>query len=195
MTQTKSILRLDGSIRSDESVTRKLTDDIVARFDGADVISRDSLHELPLINEAWVGANFTPAEQRSPEQKELLALSDRLIEELRAADTLVLGLPVYNFSVPAGFKAWIDLIARAGVTFHYTENGPEGLLKDKRAIVAMAAGGTQLDSDIDFAGRYVRHLLGFIGITNVEFVRADRLAIDAEGSLAEAHKAVEELAA
>ena len=89
----------------------------------------------------------------------------------------------------------IDLIARAGVTFHYTENGPEGLLKDKRAIVAMAAGGTQLDSDIDFAGRYVRHLLGFIGITNVEFVRADRLAIDAEGSLAEAHKAVEELAA
>lgn len=195
MSAPLNILRIDGSARTAGSVSRDLTDRITARFADADVTRRDLSQPLPLIDEAWVGANFTPAETRSAEQHDALALSATLVEELRAADVLVIGLPVYNFSVPASFKAWIDLIARAGETFRYTETGPEGLLTGKRAIVALASGGTELGSDIDFAGRYIQHILGFLGITDVEFIRADRLALDAEGTIAKAHSAVERLAA
>ena len=122
-------------------------------------------------------------------------IPDRLIDELKAADTIVIGLPVYNFGVPSGLKAWIDLVARAGATFRYTEAGPEGLLAGKRAIVAMASGGTEAGSAIDFATPYLRHVLGFIGITEVELVRADRLAFDAEGTLKAAQQQVAGLAA
>ncbi len=195
MTTTQTILRVDGSARTEGSVSRALTDRIIARFDTADVTVRDLATPLPQIDEGWVGANFTPAEQRTPAQAQALALSDELVQELRAADVVVLGVPVYNFSVPAALKAWIDLIARAGETFAYTEAGPQGLLTGKRAIVALASGGTEIGSDIDFAGRYVRHMLNFIGISDVEFISADQLAIDAEGAIQKAHDAVDRIAA
>ncbi len=86
---------------------------------------------------------------------------------MQAADTLVIGLPIYNFGVPAALKAWVDQVARAGVTFRYTETGPKGLLTGKRAIIAVASGGTEAGSDVDFATGYIRHVLGFIGITDV----------------------------
>ncbi len=149
---------------------------------------------MPQVTESWVGANFTPADQRSAEQNAVLALSDQLVDELVRADTLVIGLPTYNFSVPASFKAWIDLVVRAGRTFHYSETGPEGLLRGKRAIVAIAAGGTPLGSDADFASGYVRYILGFIGITDVSFVAADAMASDPDGSMAAASAAIEALA-
>ena len=95
----------------------------------------------------------------------------------------MIGLPIYNFGVPATLKAWVDQVARAGVTFRYTEHGPEGLLQGKRAIVAVASGGTEAGSEIDFATGYIRHMLAFIGITEVQFVTADRLMLDAEASL------------
>lgn len=191
---TTNILRIDGSARREGSVSRDLLDRITARF-GTDisVVTRDLANGLPLINEEWVGANFTPADARTDAQNTALELSDSLIGEIRAADVLVIGLPVYNFGVPAALKAWIDLISRAGVTFQYTENGPEGLLTGKRAIVAMASGGTQMGSEIDFATGYLRFILGFIGITDVEFVNADRLAMDAEGSICDALAKVEAL--
>lgn len=195
MTTTQTILRVDGSARTEGSVSRALTDRIIARFNTADVTVRDLATPLPQIDEDWVGANFTPAEQRTPAQAQTLALSDALVQELRAADVVVLGVPVYNFSVPAALKAWIDLIARAGETFAYTEAGPQGLLTGKRAIVALASGGTEIGSDIDFAGRYVRHMLNFIGISDVEFISADQLAIDAEGAMQKAHDAVDRIAA
>lgn len=188
------ILRIDASARRTGSITRDLTGKIVGRFPGATVTDRDLAdHPLPHLDETWIGANFTPADQRSSEQTEALALSDSLIDEIRAADTLVLGVPIYNFGVPAAFKAWIDLVARAGVTFRYTENGPKGLLEGKRAIVAIASGGTKAGSEIDFATGYVRHVLGFIGITDVTFVKADAMAIDAEGALKAANDTVETL--
>ncbi len=115
-----SILRLDASARRDGSVTRDLTSRILARFPQADVTTRDLADGLPLIDAAWVAANFTPEADRDAAQRAALALSDTLIAEVRAADTLVIGLPIYNFGVPATLKAWIDLIARAGVTFRYT---------------------------------------------------------------------------
>jgi FMN-dependent NADH-azoreductase len=191
---TRSILRIDASARREGSVSRDLADRIVARFPGATVIARDLAPGLPLIDETWVGANFTPAAERSPEQHAVLALSDKLIAELQAADTLVIGLPIYNFGVPATLKAWVDQVARAGVTFRYTETGPQGLLTGKRAIVAVASGGTEAGSEIDFATGYIRHVLGFIGITDVAFVTADRLMLDAEGTLRSAHDQIEALA-
>lgn len=192
---TRSILRIDASARREGSVSRDLADRIIARFPDARIISRDLAPGLPLIDETWIGANFTPADERSADQRDVLALSDRLIAELDAADTLVIGLPIYNFGVPAALKAWVDQVARAGVTFRYTADGPEGLLTGKRAIVAVASGGTEAGSEIDFATGYIRHVLGFIGITDVEFVTADRLALDAEGTLRSAHGQIEALAA
>lgn len=192
---TSTVLHIDSSARAENSVTRSLSSEITARLSPDQVLRRDLATPLPLLNEAWVSANFTPADQRNEAQKELLAQSDALIEELKQADTIVIGAPIYNFSVPSTLKAWIDLVARVGVTFRYTETGPIGLLEGKRAIVAVASGGTQVGSDIDFATTYLRHVLGFIGITNVEVVAADQLSMDSEGSLARAKSAISELAA
>ena len=192
---SSTVLHIDSSARAENSVTRSLSAEITTRLSPDHVIRRDLATPLPLLDEAWVGANFTPADQRSDDQKALLAQSDALIAELKQADTIVIGTPIYNFSVPSTLKAWIDLVARAGVTFSYSEAGPKGLLEGKRAIIAVASGGTQAGSDIDFATTYLRHVLGFIGITDVELVAADQLSMDAEGSMARAKSAIEELAA
>ena len=191
-----NILRIDASARTTGSISRDLTDRIVDRFAAegdTNVITRDLANPLPLLSESWIGANFTPASDRTREQTETLALSDTLIDEIKASDVLVIGLPIYNFGVPAALKAWVDLVARAGVTFKYSETGPKGLLTGKRAIVAVASGGTEMGSDIDFASGYIRHVLGFIGISDVVFVAADRLMLDADATLNAAHKAVETL--
>lgn len=190
-----TILRIDSSARRDGSVSRQLTDRVVAHLanPATRIITRDLSSGLPLLTAEWIGANFTPEADRTEAQRDELALSDSLIAELNAADTIVIGLPVYNFGLPAALKAWVDLVARAGVTFRYTEAGPEGLLTGKRVIVALASGGTAMGSQIDFATPYLRHLLGFLGITDVTFVGADKLALDAEGALAAAHDAVDAL--
>ncbi|WP_413717224.1 FMN-dependent NADH-azoreductase [Silicimonas sp. MF1-12-2] len=194
---TTSILRIDASARLQGSVSRELNDRIIERFTAqgpVDVATRDlAKSDLPLLDAAWIGANFTPPADRSEEQAKKLHLSDTLIAEIKAADVLLIGLPIYNFGVPAAFKAWVDLVARAGVTFAYSETGPKGLLEGKRAIVTVASGGTEMGSDIDFATGYVRHVLGFIGITDVVFVSADRLALDAEGTLRKAYRSIEAL--
>ncbi|KIC21778.1 MULTISPECIES: FMN-dependent NADH-azoreductase [unclassified Leisingera] len=192
---TRTVLHLDSSARTEGSVTRDLSAQIVSRLDADTVIRRDLAAPLPLLDGAWIGANFTPADQRSEADKQLLALSDALVAELKQADTIVIGAPIYNFSVPSTLKAWIDLVARVGVTFRYEETGPIGLLEGKRAIIAVASGGTQAGSDIDFATTYLRHVLGFIGITEVEIVAADAMSIDAEGALAKAKNQIEALAA
>ncbi|SLN35885.1 FMN-dependent NADH-azoreductase [Pseudoruegeria aquimaris] len=189
------ILRIETSARKQGSVSRKLTQSIIDRFPGATVTTRDLSGGLPVISEAWVAANFTPEADRSDAQRAELALSDSLIAEVKAADVLVIGLPIYNFSAPAAFKEWVDQIARAGVTFAYTENGPRGLLEGKRAIVAVASGGVPLGSDFDHASPYVRQVLGFIGITDVEFVAATGLNMDETGALDAANAAIAALKA
>ncbi len=193
---TTHILRIDSSARTTGSVTRDLNDRIVSKFEAAgpiELTTRDLADPLPQINEDWIGANFTPADQRTEAQKNTLALSDTLVDEIREADILLIGLPIYNFGVPTALKAWIDLVARAGETFRYSENGPVGLLEGKRAIVTVASGGTERGSDIDFATTYLSHVLGFIGITDVMFVSADRLAVDADASMANAEAAIDAL--
>ncbi|MBW4709278.1 NAD(P)H-dependent oxidoreductase [Roseobacter sp. YSTF-M11] len=191
---TQTILHIDASARHTGSTTRSLSAKTVAKLSG-DVIYRDLTDALPQINETWVNANFTPAGDRTPAQKKALTLSDDLIGEIMAADVLVIGVPVYNFGVPAALKAWIDLIARAGVTFAYTENGPKGLLTGKRAVIVLATGGTEVGSEIDFASGYLRHIMGFIGITDVEIIAADRTMADAEEALAKANAQIDALAA
>ncbi|GFE50427.1 FMN-dependent NADH-azoreductase [Roseobacter cerasinus] len=191
---TQTILQIDASARTTGSTSRQLTASIVERL-GGEVIRRDLTNAIPQIDETWVNANFAPADQRSDAQKEALALSDALVAEIKAADVIVIGVPVYNFGVPAALKAWIDQIARAGLTFKYTGTGPKGLLDGKRAVIALATGGTEVGSEIDFASGYMRHIMGFIGITDVEIVAADRLMADADTAMAEATAQIAALAA
>ncbi|WP_299791053.1 NAD(P)H-dependent oxidoreductase [uncultured Marivita sp.] len=192
---THTVLRIDASARHEGSESRALTQRIIDRLSPNTVIHRDLAVAVPAIDADWLTANWTPAADRSEAQREKLALSTTLIDEIKAADTIVIGTPIYNFSIPASLKAWIDQIARAGETFQYSEAGPKGLLTGKRAIVAIASGGTQVGSDIDFASGYLRHILGFIGITDVQFVPADQLMVDADASHAKADAALQALAA
>ena len=192
---TQTLLRIDASARTEGSVSRTLADRVAEKLSPGTRILRDLGEGLPQIDADWIGANFTPAEERTPEQASKLALSDTLLRELIAADTLLISVPIYNFGVPASLKAWIDLVARAGVTFHYTAEGPKGLLENKRAILVLASGGTEVDGPIDFATPYLRHVLGFIGITDVQVVRSDRQMVDADASRRQAEADLAALAA
>lgn len=190
-----NILRIDASAKSEGSITASLLDRIEAKV-GTATTRRDLGGEaVPQINGTWVGSNFTPESERSDDQKATLALSDAMIAELKAADTILIALPIYNFTVPGSLKAWIDLVCRVGVTFKYTETGPVGLLEGKRAIVAVASGGTEVGSAIDYATPYMRHILGFIGITDVTFVSADRQMAQGDAAMEQAQAQIDALAA
>lgn len=191
---THTVLHIDASARLAGSTSRDLSAKIAKKM-GTNIIRRDLKDGIPQIDETWVNANFTPADRRTTAQTAALELSDALIEEIKAADVIVIGVPIYNFGVPASLKAWVDQIARAGVTFRYTENGPQGLLDGKRAIIALASGGTAIGSDIDFASGYLRHVMGFIGITEVEIVAADQMMMNGEGALSKAAAQIDALAA
>jgi FMN-dependent NADH-azoreductase len=164
-------------------LTQDVVDALQRRQGEIEVLRRDVNVGLAFVDEAWIGANFTAEEERSQEQRTILADSDRLVEELQRADVLVIGAPIYNFGVPAALKAWIDMIARVRKTFRYTENGPEGLLKNKKAYVVIASGGVPVDSSLDFATPYLKHALRFIGITDVEVIAADQLNINAKDAI------------
>ncbi|AZZ94141.1 FMN-dependent NADH-azoreductase [Hahella sp. KA22] len=195
MTQSITrILKIDSSARAESSMSRKLaqqlTEQLVAANPGAEVVNRDVSGGLPFVTEEWIGASYTPADQRTEAQNQALALSDSLIEELQAADTLVIAAPMYNFSIPATLKAYIDQICRAQVTFRYTEQGPVGLLENKKAYVVAVTGGTPVNSAADFVSAYMRQVLGFIGIKDVTFINADRIKVDPESILADAQQQI-----
>ena len=188
-------LRVDSSMRHQGSTTRDLTDRVLAKLAPDSITVRDLADGIGLVDETWIAANFTDPDARTDEQRERLAASDALVAELRAADVIVIGMPIYNFGIPAALKAWVDMVARARETFRYTENGPVGLLTGKRAIIVAASGGTELDGEIDFATPYLRHALGFIGIEDVEVVAADRQMVDGDIARSKATAAIEQLAA
>lgn len=174
------ILHIDASARYQDSQSRmlskKLTEHLIqTEPSGARRSYRDISQGLPFIDEDMIAAYYTPKDQLSEAQRAKIELSDRLVDELEQADVLVIGTPMYNFSVPAAFKAWIDLVARVGRTFRYSENGPIGLLENKRAFVVVTTGGTALGSSIDHLSNYVRHVLGFLGIEDVTVIAADEL--------------------
>jgi len=182
-----SILEVSASGRQADSVSRKLTREIIdaleSRHGAVGVTRRDLADGVGLVDEAWITANFTAAEERNEAQRDRLAESDALVAELQRADILVIGTPIYNFGIPASLKAWVDMIARARLTFRYTENGPEGLLKDKKAYIVVTSGGVPIDSPFDFATPYLRQALRFVGITEIEIVAADQLNQKAAASI------------
>jgi len=196
MTQ-QSILQINSSGRYEGSVTRQLTELVVNQIQRSqpelNLVKRELATGLPFIDEQWIGANFTPADQRDESHKEALSFSDELVGELQKADHIVIAAPIYNFSIPAVLKAWIDLVARAQLTFRYTANGPEGLLKGKKAYVAVASGGVPIGSEMDYASTYLKQVLGFIGITDVTIIDASTINLSADEYKESAEKQIEVL--
>ncbi len=165
---THTILHINASGTTDGSVSRAATAQLIADMNPARVMTRDlAATPLPQVDDTWITARMVPESDRTDADRTALALSDELIAELKAADTVVIGMPMYNFGMPAALKAWIDLIARPKVTFAYSEDGPVGLLGGKRAVVAVASGGVPVDSPVDFATPHLRQVLRFIGIEDI----------------------------
>ncbi|ASF48317.1 FMN-dependent NADH-azoreductase [Methylovulum psychrotolerans] len=198
-----TLLQLNSSIFSSGGHSSQLADEFVTTWQthnpAAQVISRDLAKDpLPHLDAARVSAFFTPPEARTPEQQAYIAESDALIDELKQAQAVVIGLPMYNFGIPSTLKAYFDQIARAGVTFRYTENGPEGLLSGKKAYIFATRGGLYAGTALDSQTTYIRNFLNFIGITDIEFVYAEGLNMGeaTKGqSLANAQQRLAELAA
>jgi FMN-dependent NADH-azoreductase len=191
------ILEVAASGRSKGSVSSMLSGDLIdaleARNSNVERARRDLSDGLSFVDESWIEANFTAPEERNSAQRAALAESDALVAEIRAADVLVIGSPIYNFGIPATLKAWVDMIARARLTFRYTDNGPEGLLKGKKAYIVIASGGVPVDSPVDFATPYLRQALAFVGISDVEVIAADQLNSRAEESIDAARLRIAEL--
>ena len=196
--RTFNVLRIDASARYEGSSSRALTDAAIealrTRYSDIRVVDRDLGRGLPFVDEAWVGATFTPVTERTPAQHTALAGSDTLVAELEAADLVIIGTPMYNFGVPAVLKAWMDQVARAGRTFRYTESGPEGLLKGKRAWVAVTSGGVPLNAPVDFATPHLVQFLGFLGINDIEVIDGGGQNADAAAVMDGARARIAELA-
>jgi len=176
-----NILQITTSVRGDASESTRVTNQIVARLVAANpdatVVRRDfGAQPHPLLDGAALGALFTPADQRTAEQLARVQLDDALILEAQAADVIVLGAPMYNFAMPVQLKSWFDAIARAGVTFRYTETGPEGLLKNKKVYVAAARGGVYEEAN-DPQVPQMRALLNFLGLTDQTFIYSSGMAM------------------
>ncbi len=187
------LLRIDSSARS-SSVTRQLTAKFVEEWKkshpAGEVIQRDlATTRLPHITDQWAGTQLKPS-QLTPAQRNYLSTSDELIEELQAADTIVIGSPMYNFAIPSSLKAWIDQIVRMGKTIGYGPSGARGLLGKKRVIVVTARGGAYEKGTptekFDFQEPYLRHIFGFIGLTDVTFIHAENQSREGAGPALEA---------
>jgi FMN-dependent NADH-azoreductase len=198
-----TLLQLNASLFSLGGQSSQLADQFVnawrANNDGAEVAFRDLASDpLPHLDAERFLAFIAAPDARTPQQQALLVQSDALVAEIKAAQVIVLGLPMYNFGVPSTLKAYFDHIARAGVTFRYTANGPEGLLSGKKAYVFAARGGLYAGTPRDSQTSYVRDFLAFIGISDVEFVYAEGLSMgepSKQASLAGAQQRIEQLAA
>ncbi|PKR51637.1 FMN-dependent NADH-azoreductase [Thalassospira marina] len=191
-----TILHIDPSVNGENSKSRQLALKLIERMKAADpsatVTSRVlDANVAPAINGDVVGAYYTPADSRNDAQKALLATSDALVAELQAADAVVIGVPMYNFAIPSTLKAWNDMVARVGVTFNYTENGPVGALGGKKAYLVVSTGGVPVNSPADFATPYMKQFLAFLGITDVTVIEASGFAVDADKAMASGLAGVE----
>ncbi|RRJ83184.1 FMN-dependent NADH-azoreductase [Aestuariirhabdus litorea] len=180
-----NLLVINSSLRSQGANSTALTENFLQQWrlqhPRDQIVQRDMATDpIPHLDEAMVGAFFTPADQRTDAQQALVKRSDDLVRELQEADVLVLGVPMYNFGIPSTLKAWIDHVARAGLTFTYTEQGPKGLLEGKTAYILAARGGRYQGTPMDTQSAYLRDVLGFIGITDVHFVYAEGLNMGEE---------------
>lgn len=185
-----TLLHIDSSARTGGSISRQLTASFAqqwqAKNPGGKIVHRDlAANTLPHLSESMMGAYFTPADARSAEQADVIKQSDALVDELLAADTIVIGVPMYNFAPPSTLKAWIDHVFRAGRTFKYGETGPVGLVTGKKAVIILSRGGKYSEGPmeaLDFHGKYIKSALGFIGITDVELVIAEGVSMGEEAA-------------
>ncbi|MBS1191435.1 MAG: FMN-dependent NADH-azoreductase [Rhodocyclaceae bacterium] len=199
----KKLLQINASLFSANGQSSQLADQFVAawrvRNPGGQVVVRDLAKDpVPHLDAERFLAFIAQPADRTPAQQAAVALSDALIEEVKAAEVIVLGIPMYNFGVPSTLKAYFDHIARAGVTFRYTESGPQGLLSGKKVYVLATRGGRYAGTPLDSQTGYVRDFLGFLGIADVEFIYAEGLNMgepSKESALADAKQRLEELAA
>jgi FMN-dependent NADH-azoreductase len=199
----RTLLQLNTSLYSGQGQSSRLAGEFVAawlRRHPADRVLRRDLAEQPVphLDAETFQAFGTAAESRTPAQRAAVADSDALIAELKVADVIVLGVPMYNFGVPSTLKAYFDHVARAGVTFRYTASGPEGLLKNKKAYVFATRGGRYHGTPQDSQSDYLRQFLGFLGIRDIEFIYAEGLAMgehQRDGALADAGAQIQRLAA
>lgn len=180
-----NILQINASARGSNSNSTELANALVEQLKLANPQAHLKVHDLgqdphPALDGSALQALFTPSEQRSAEQQVRVSIDDQLIAQVQAADVLVLGVPMYNLGIPAQLKSWFDAIARAGVTFRYTEQGPEGLLKGKKVYVTLARGGIYRDTPSDTQVPYLKAILGFLGMTDVQWIYAEGLAMGAE---------------
>jgi FMN-dependent NADH-azoreductase len=189
-------LQLDSSARVEGSLSRAVTHYIAQKLSDSTnkLIHRDlAKTDVEFVTDAHIGAYYSRADERSDEQRQLLTLSDELIGELTQADTLIIGAPMYNFSVPAALKAWVDLVCRVGETFVYGNSGPEGLLNIQRAFIVISAGGTTIGSSADFSSEYLTQICRFIGIDNVHIIDVSGSKRDPDTLLDFAKKQVDEI--
>lgn len=182
-----NILQINASARSEGANSTRVANSVVAQLQSANPAATLNQRDLastphPVLDETALGALFTPAEKRTPDQLARVALDDALIAEVQAADVIVLGVPMYNFGVPVQLKNWIDAIARNGVTFSYTATGPKGLLTGKKVYVALARGGRYRGTEADSQVPYLKTVLGFLGMTDVHFIYAEGLNMGPEAA-------------
>lgn len=194
------LLRIDATGRNHHSVSRRLAtrlvEDLRANTTSLTVTERDlTVTPPPVPNSDWIEAAYTPEGERTPIQAKILAGSDELVDEFAAADMIVITAPIYNFSIPAQLKLWIDQVARIGRTFAFTEDGPVPQLPDRPTCVIVPSDGTPIGSEIDFATGYLRHVLGFLGLYDVRFIEADRLIFEGETRIQEAEAQIDSFAA
>ncbi len=191
------VLAINASGRRNGSLSRTLSADLIealeTRHGDVEVVYRDLADGVSFVNETWIGATFTDPDQRSDEQNAALAESDELVAELLAADVVVIATPIYNFGVPAALKAWFDQVARARVTFKYTENGPVGLLENKKAYLLVVSGGVDMDSPADFATPWLRQAMSFVGISDTAAIGARQNGREPEDVLDQARADIAEL--
>lgn len=197
-----NILHIDSSPRGERSISRTVTSDLIAAWKRShpddSVTYRDlGHHPVPHVDEPWIAAAFTSPTERSPELQQAIKLSDALVDEFLAADRYVFGVPMYNFSVPSTFKAYIDQIVRVGRTFALNEQGFAGLVdSSKKMIVITARGGSYQQGTpaaaYDLQEPYIRSIFNFVGITDIKFIHAENLNSERDQSLDQAHKGVQE---
>jgi FMN-dependent NADH-azoreductase len=180
-----NILHIVSSARGAESFSHKLGDAIVEKLRAANAQSSVVVHDVaalpfPHLGESQLASFFTPEDKRSPELAATAQVSDTAIDELMQADAIVIGVPMYNFGIPSTLKSWIDHIARAGKTFSYGANGPEGLVKNKKVYLAISSGGVYSEGAMkamDYTESYLRSVLGFLGMTDISVVRVEGVNI------------------
>ena len=193
--EMNKILFYKTSPKNEGSISTELGEYLVNRLskEGNTKVSKRQLDQIPFINQKIINGLYINDNEKTLEQLEALKISDAIVKDVHENDTIIISTPIYNFAAPAVLKAWADLVARLNKTFQYTDNGPVGLLKNKKAYIVVSSGGTKIGSEIDFFTPWMKFFLNFIGIKDVTFISADQLMSDDGSKIIQAKSQINEL--